>query len=569
MPANETRERIVVRSADPAVVERLCAELNVPPLLATLLAVRGLSTYTACERFFNPSLEQLHDPFLFGDMAAAVERIGRAVRERERVTVYGDYDVDGITSSAMLCRMLRRLGLQCDCYLPNRLTEGYGMSAEGVRAIAERGSTLIVTVDCGIGAAQEVALARELGIDTVVTDHHEPHTDRPGAVAVLNPRVEGCGYPFADLAGVGVALKVCQALCVTLADNAPWWQDYLDLAALGTAADIVPMSGENRAIVAEGLKQVQQGRNPGLRALACEQGLEQTDIHTHHVVFQLAPCINAAGRLGEPTRALELLLTDEPAVAAEIASELAYANRERRALNEVVEREAMAWVEGNCEPGRDMAIVAGSESWHKGVVGIVASKMVERFHRPALLFSIEHGVAHGSGRTIPGLHLLDTLGSCAELFDTYGGHAAAAGMTLRAERLGELRERFNAEVARRLGPDDLVPVVHADAEVRLDELTQRAYRVIERMRPFGPGNMRPVLFCRELHNARDPRIVGGKHLKLTVSSNGATMDAIAFGFGERIADVNTVASYSLAFCLDENEWNGRKSLQLAVKGIEV
>ncbi|MBD3240122.1 MAG: single-stranded-DNA-specific exonuclease RecJ, partial [Chitinivibrionales bacterium] len=425
-------ERVTVRPVDSAEVQRLAAELSISDVVAGLLLARGLRTYEQCERYFNPRLEDLHDPFLFRDMAQAVDRVGAAIGEGEKIVVYGDYDVDGVTATAMMVGLLRRLGADCEYYLPNRLTEGYGISEEAVRTIAGTGAALIITVDCGVTAAHEVGVARSLGMDVIVSDHHEPRGHVPDNCPVLNPKLPGERYPEQVLAGVGVALKLCQALCVRLLGGGELWKEYLDLVALGTAADIVPLTGENRIIVSAGLQRLQASENTGLRALIREQGLEATVLHTHHVVFQIAPCINAVGRLGDSRRAVELLLTTDSAVASLYARELAQSNRERRALNERVEEDAVGWVLRHCDPSREAAIVAGHEDWHKGVIGIVASKLVERFYRPSILFSIEDGIAHGSGRTVPQLHLLDALSACDDLLQSYGGHAAAAGVTLKA-----------------------------------------------------------------------------------------------------------------------------------------
>jgi single-stranded-DNA-specific exonuclease len=566
----KAHERVVVKPFDAEVVARLAAELSIAPAVAQILATRNLTTFEQCERFFNPSLAGLHDPFLFAHMRIAVDRIIEALRRREKIVIYGDYDVDGVTATALLVRVLGQLGAAVEYYLPHRLSEGYGISCEAVRTIAAGGATLLISVDCGITACEEVALARSLGMDVIVSDHHEPKERLPAATALLDPKAPGSGYPEVGLAGVGVALKLCQALCSAAGAEERLWQDCLDLVALGTAADIVPLTGENRAIVAEGLRRLAESQNPGLRALLREQGLEGTALVTHHVVFQVAPCINAAGRIGDPRRAVELLLTDDPALAAAYARELAEANRQRRALNEQVELEAVAWVEEHCSPARDVAIVAGAPGWHAGVIGIVASKLVERYYRPAILFSLADGVAHGSGRTVPGLHLLDALTECADLLESFGGHAAAAGMSIRVENLPEFRRRFNEAVRVRLGGGEPVPTIQADTEVSLAELTPKMLRIIERMQPFGPGNMRPVMLCRGLAHSREPRVVGGGgHLKLCVRGGGAVMDAIGFGFGDRLEELRAAGDFGLAFCLDENEWNGRKSLQMRIKGVAV
>jgi single-stranded-DNA-specific exonuclease len=560
----------MLKAVDASAVDRLSQELNVSKSLATILVGRGLNTYDACKDFFRPDAASFHDPFLFEGMRRAVDRIRSAIDKKELVAVYGDYDADGVCAAALLVRVLRRLDAHCDYYLPNRLTEGYGMSAHGVDELARRSAAVIITVDCGIGAAGEVARARAAGIDCIVTDHHEPHGVLPDALALLNPKIPGCGYPEKHLAGVGVALKLCQALVRDFGRDESLWMEYLDIAALGTAADIVALTGENRLIVSLGFERLGRTSSPGLRALMDQQGIAPGPVSTRQAVFQLAPCINAAGRLGDPARGAMLLLTEDSAEAALYAKELREANTERQALDAQVQKEAVAWVRENCDSRRDMALVAASAGWHAGVIGIAASRVVETFYRPAFLFSIgADGLAKGSGRSVPGVHLLDALGECGDLLVSFGGHAAAAGATIRAENIDAFRVKFNEAVKKRVRPDELSPRVVADAEVGMPELTRRFFNVIRQMEPFGPGNMRPVLLCRGLKNRFEPRIVGKGHLKMTVASNGGVMDAIAFNFGERLDDIRRADTFALAFSLDENEWNGQVTLQMKVKGVQV
>jgi single-stranded-DNA-specific exonuclease len=569
-PIASARERITVRPLDSVAVADLARALGVPYAVAAILLGRNLADPVVCRRFFEPSLADLHDPFLFDDMEKAVERIRRAIANREKIAVHGDYDVDGISGTALLVRALRELGGDCFYHLPHRLTDGYGLSENGVSRIAANGATLMVTVDCGITSVDEIASARRRGIDCIITDHHEPKEILPEAFARINPKIAGSSYPDRDLAGVGVALKLCQALAQRIDGAARLWEDFLDLAALGTAADIVPLLGENRIIARYGFDLMRRTANPGLAALIDLQGLTGKPLSTSDVVFQLAPCINAAGRLGDPSRAVELLLTDDRATAQTCARELRTANYERRAIDAGVWEEACAWVTQHCDAENDFAIVTGSANWHAGVIGIVASKLVERFHRPAILFSIDNdGRARGSGRSIPALHLLDALQECSEMLDTFGGHRAAAGLSLPSGSIDAFRTRFNEVVRKRLTPQDLIPQLVADVEVSLSALTPKFFSLIKTMEPFGPGNMRPVLYSRNLRKAQAPKIVGGKHLKMAVSGDGLAMDAIAFNFGDRLGELSAASALSLAFSLDENEWNGRTTLQMKVKGIAV
>jgi single-stranded-DNA-specific exonuclease len=396
------------------------------------------------------------------------------------------------------------------------------------------------------------------------------HHELPGAYAILDPKVPGCSYPYRDLAGVGVALKLCQALAIRENRGEDLWLPYLDLVALGTAADIVPLTHENRVIATLGFKQMSDTQNRGLRELIAQQGLTGKSLSTGQVVFQLAPCINAVGRLGDPQSSIELLLTDDTATAQQYAAQLRAANKERRSLDSALAEEAYAWVEKHADPVHDAGLIAGSDRWHAGVIGIVASKLVERYHRPSILFAIgTDGYARGSGRSIPALHLLEALNECSDLLEGYGGHAAAAGMTIKTELIEPFRQRFNDVVRTRLAPDDFIPVVMADAEVSIPHITPKLFRIVKQMEPFGPGNMRPVFLSRGVKHRKHPRIVGNTHLKMSLVGGGIVMDAIGFNFGDRFHDIKDVSSLSVAFTIDENEWNGKTSLQMKVKGITV
>jgi single-stranded-DNA-specific exonuclease len=565
------RERIVEREVNQALVDEIAAQLSVSPVLATILVARGLNSFEDCRRFFNPDPADLHDPFSFSQMSIAVKRIGEAIDNAEPLTVYGDYDVDGITATALMVRVLRLLGAVVHYYLPNRLLEGYGLSTEGLDAIAANGSRLVVTVDCGVGAVKEIAYARSLGLEVIVTDHHEPAQQLPDALALLDPKLPASGYPDDRLAGVGVAFKLCQALCRSRGVDDEVCMQFVDLVAVGTAADIVPLQGENRVITALGFATM--NRRPsllGLRALIDAQDLTGKPLETSHIVFQIAPCINAVGRLGDPRTGAELLLTDDALRAAELARMLVEANGERRTINKQVELEALQWVEDHCHPQHDYSIVAANQGWHVGVIGIVASRLVESYYRPAIVCSIDKdGMARGSGRSIPGFHLLDALHQCADLLHSYGGHAAAAGLSLPVENIEPFREKFNQVVRQKLSADDLIPTVQVDAAVSIGALTPKMMRILSRMKPFGPGNARPVFVCRAITNKYPPRVVGNNHLKLCVAENGCIIDAIGFNFADRFQELAQAESFSLAFSLDENEWNGRVSLQMKIKGVEL
>lgn len=568
-PLAVPREKIIIKETDAELVSSISSELGVSPILGKILVARNLLTFDACKNFFRPDVSHFHDPFLFKQMESAVSRILSAIDKKENICIYGDYDVDGITGTVVLMRVLKRLGATCDYFLPSRLKQGYGISVAGINEIHNRNANLIISVDCGITAVEEVAQATALGMDTIITDHHETQKTLPDAAAILNPKIEGCAYPYKELAGVGIVLKLCHALATATGSDDSLWLDYLDIVSVGTAADIVPLTGENRIIAKLGFKQLSETENIGLQKLIALKKITHKELSTADVVFLIAPCINAAGRLGDQNRGVKLLLTEDSAEAHLFAQELVEINRERQALDKFVQEQAARWVSENVDLNNEYVIVAGDKNWHVGVIGISASKIVEMFYRPTFLFSIgEDGLARGSARSVRGLHLLDAITECSDLLESFGGHAAAAGGSIRVENLPAFRARFNKVVKSRLSMDDLVPHIYSDAEVTVRDLTPKFFNIVRQMEPFGPGNMRPVLFSKNLRNQYPPRVVGKNHLKMTVSAEGQVIDAIAFNYGNRLQDVKGSDSFSMAFSLDENEWNGRVSLQMKVKGIE-
>ncbi len=563
-----TRDRIVFRPVDEAIAAHVSVALSVPLSLGRILAARGLTTFDECKRFFRVTAQAMHDPFLFTGMEDACVRIWKAIDSLEPVTIYGDYDADGVTATALLFRGLKALGANVSFYLPNRLIDGYGLNSTGIHNVAQTGCTLIVTVDCGITAAAEVELARTLGIDVIVTDHHEPQGDIPKAIAVLDHKLPTCNYPEQVLAGVGVALKLVQGLVRMRSKNDTIWESLLDLASIGTAADIVPLTGENRAIACLGFARLRESSHVGIRALITEKKLDGKPLSTSQVVFQLAPCMNAVGRLGDPTIGVALLITDDQAQASAYAAELVAANFQRRIIDAQVQKEAFAWIETNVNLQTQCAIVAGDEKWHPGVIGIVASKIIERHYRPTILFA--HGAdgkAKGSGRSIGAVHLLEALSECEEYLLGFGGHAAAAGMTIEIDKIPLFREAFIAAVQRRVTHDDLIPQTVVDTAVSLPEIDAKYYRIIDQMGPFGPKNRRPVFVSYNCSFKNDARIVGENHLKCNISSNGRSFDAIGFGLGGHLSDILKNKMFTVAFTLEENEWNGQTKLQLQIKGI--
>lgn len=559
--------RWVVTPVDSSARERLARELNISPLVAGLLLQRGWSDPQAAHRFLNPHLGQLHDPFLMGDMKAAVHRLRRAIEQKEKILIYGDYDVDGTMAVVVLLTALRTLGACVDTHVPNRLTDGYGMRAAVLEQAAAGGARVVLSVDTGIREHEVIRRAGELGIDCIVTDHHLPDDRLPPACAILNPRRTDCAYPEKNLSGVGVAFKLAQAL-VGDKFSERQLESYLKIVAIGTIADVVPLLGENRIIAHFGLAGLRRPVQPGLEALLGASGLEDgRPITAGDVAFRIAPRLNAAGRMEDARNVIELLTTSDGKEARKIVERLDGLNRERQRVEDSILREIVEEMERSPELRERYSLVFAGEGWHRGVIGIVAQRVAERWHRPALVIGVEDDVGVGSGRSIKGFHLLDALTQVNDLFERYGGHAQAAGFKLPAERIGELEIRFE-EVARgTLTPQDLEPAVRVDAEVSLPDIDDQLFQELRRLEPFGYGNPTPVFAARGLRLALPPRILRDTHLKLRVTQESKAFDALGWGRADQAAGLTPGQPLDLAFTVEENVFQGVSNLQLVIKDI--
>lgn len=558
-----------VRQADPALKYILRHELRISPVLAGLLASRGITTVEEARLFLEGNLDLMHDPFEMADMDKAVKSIRQYLGRGDKILVYGDYDADGTTGTALLVKVLRSLGGQVGYYVPHRTEEGYGLHLEALRKAHREGYKLVVTVDCGISSREEIALnCAENGPEVIVTDHHEPPEELPAALAVINPKRSDCPYRFKELAGVGVALKLAQALLKDAGPGAGDWKQYLDLACLGTVADIVPLTGENRIIVKYGLPVLSGTGNPGLRALMQAAGVRTDSLSTRDVGFALAPRLNAAGRIGDASLAVDLFLTNDPEEASEMASLLDRGNQERQRVESLVLAEAMGMLDANPSLADGKVIVLAGEGWHSGVVGIVASRLVERFYRPVLMIALEGGQGKGSGRSVPGLHLYNALNHCAEHLVRFGGHAQAAGFTINADSVDAFRRSINNYVERSIDEGVFVPGLDLDALVSLNEINDGFIREIQQMAPFGHCNPGPVLACRGV-NLVSFREIGknGGHLKLMLRDKETFMDGIAFKMASCAGEIASASEVDVAFFPSVNVWNGRRSIQLEVKDI--
>jgi len=550
-----THSRWLLPSTDPRDVAALSSALRIAQPAAGILVHRGLGDPAAARRFLQPSLDELHDPLTMRDMPRAVARLREAIREGQKILIYGDYDVDGTTSVVLLTKAIELAGGASSYYVPNRLKDGYGMRPEVVEAAAAEGVRLIVSVDTGIRAAEVVRRANELAVDVIVTDHHLPETELPPALAVLNPNRPDCPYPEKNLCGAGVAFKLAQALLATL----PWpaekarrvCESFLKLVAIATVADVVPLTGENRIMVKHGLDGLGAVRNAGLRALLDVAGFPGNTVPTaRQVAFQIAPRLNAAGRMDTAMAVIELFLTGDPARARELAQQLDGQNAERRQ----VEDEIRDTCERQAVDESSAALVYYDENWHRGVLGIVASRLVERLHRPVFVLgrNPEDGLAQGSGRSIPAFHLLEAMEAMPDLFVRFGGHQYAAGVTLEAARIDEFRQRFNAYAAARLSPEDFLPRMDVDAVVELGDLADAAVQEVLALAPFGHGNPPPLVAALDVEVASQPVVMKEKHLRVTMRQNGRALALKAWNFAGRAGEMAPGARVDITFTLEED-----------------
>jgi len=569
MPPGQAR-RWRVAAREPSA-PTLATALGVPVLLAHLLIRRGCPTPPDAQAFLDPPCDAPADPHRMAGMPAAVARLRAALAGRERILVCGDFDADGVSGTALLVGALRRLGADVRYALPRRMEHGYGLPEAIVADAAAAGVRLLLAVDHGVSAGAALALARARGLDVIVCDHHLPPAQLPPALAILNPRRGDCGYPFKDLCGAGIAFKLVQALAGP--DEPKLLASLLDLVALATIADLVPLLGENRLLVRQGLPRLAATERPGLRALAAVAGVTLAAIGPGQVAFGLAPRLNAAGRLADADAAVRLLLTEDPGEAEALAAELDGQNRERRELESRMLEAALRAVERSHDLTRDRALVLASADWHPGVLGIVAARLVERFGLPTALIALEGERGRGSARSAAGWHITEALARCGDLLLQYGGHRAAAGFALPAGAVEAFRARFLALAAEELSPEDLVPVLAAEAEVTLDELNLEVGRALARLAPHGVGNPEPTLVARDLQVMRFARLVGRNHLrcKLRQAVGGPVLDAIGFGLGAWLPVLSQPdpPRIDVAFVAEPNAWNGRETLQLRLKDVKL
>ncbi len=563
----------IKEKADEKLVKQLSEELNgLPEVLCELLIQRGIDDFEKAKDFFRPSLEKLHDPFLMEDMDKAVGRILQAMDQGQRIMIYGDYDVDGTTSVALVYSFLSRYYTNLTYYIPDRYKEGYGISIQGIDHAADNEISLIIALDCGIKAIEKVAYAKEKGIDFIICDHHNPGEKIPEAIAVLDPKRKECQYPYKELSGCGVGFKLMQALAIEneIEEKELW--SLLDILAVSICADIVPITGENRILCYYGLQKLNSDPLPAFRSMLDLAKVKKKELTVTDVVFTLAPRINAAGRIESGMRAVELLLANDAEKLQSASRHIDNHNTDRRELDKSITLEALRMIENDDQLIRKKTTVLYNEDWHKGVIGIVASRCIETYYRPTIILTESNGKLAGSARSVKGFDVYEALSQCEDVLEQFGGHKYAAGMTLQKEQLKDFQNRFEEVVAASITEELLTPEVEIDAELDLQTIDSRFYKVLEQFAPFGPENMSPQFVSRGVRaRAGGTRIVGNGHLKCDIedpSKSGVYYPSIGFGLGDKMDLVRSEKHFDIVYSIEKNEWNGRVSLQLNLKDIK-
>ncbi|MBL7916539.1 MAG: single-stranded-DNA-specific exonuclease RecJ [Bacteroidia bacterium] len=550
-------------------IEALAKQLNIHPILVNLLVQRGHSTYEKAKEFFRPELKMLHDPYLMKDMEKAIARIDKAIAGKEKIMVFGDYDVDGTTAVALVYTFLKKRYPLVDFYIPDRYKEGYGISNRGIEWADEQGISLIIALDCGIKSIDKIEYAKSFGIDFIICDHHRPGAELPDAVAVLDPKRNDCDYPFKELSGCGVGFKLIQAYVMAHKLEFSELEEYLDLVAISIAADIVPIVGENRILTYYGLKRLNSKPRPGIKAILDISG-NSRELTVNDVVFTIAPRINAAGRIESGNQAVELLISEKPDEAMSHGEEINKKNTTRKNLNETITREAMTLIEQDTKFKDRKSTVLYNPKWHKGVIGIVASKLTDEFYRPTIILTKSNGVAAGSARSVKDFDIYNAIESCSDLLDQFGGHMYAAGLTMKEENIEAFKDRFEEIVCATIEDRMLIREIEIDDVISLGDINASFFNILKQFAPFGPGNMSPVFMSQEVYDRGDVRVVGNNHLKLSLiqkDQSRKVVDSIAFQLGKHFDRICGNESFHVCYHIEENTFNGRTNLQLNVKDI--
>ena len=563
---------IVKEQGNPALVRALSAELGIDQVLANLLVQRNITTAERAREFFKPDLGKLHDPFLMKDMDKAVQRLEKAITTEEKVLIYGDYDVDGTTAVALMYTFIRNFNPNVEYYIPDRYDEGYGISYKGIEWGHDNGYTLIIALDCGIKAVEKIAYAKSLGIDMIICDHHLPDEQLPPAVAILDPKRADCPYPFDDLSGCGVGFKLIQAYAIRKSLPFAWVESFLDLVAVSIAADLVSMTGENRILAYYGLERLNQSPRKGLQSIIKLSGLENHKITVDDIVFKIGPRINAAGRMDSGRYAVQLLTATDIQSAMKIGEKINESNNERKSIDREITKEALEMVQNGQSLSKGNATIVYNPQWNKGVVGIVASRLVEAYYRPTVVLTKSNGFVTGSARSISGFDLYEAIESCADLLENFGGHVYAAGLTMKEENLEEFARRIDAFVEKHVNDNMLTPVVQVDARLDFSQITPKFFRILKQFQPFGPGNHNPVFMTENVYDAGTERMVGagGMHLKLDLVQETQyfhPIPAIAFNMSQFYDYIREGNPFDVCYTIVENYYRGNSSIQLRIRDL--
>jgi len=558
---------------DVTVVEHLKEVLGVDGILAVLLAQRGIRDFESAKVFFRPAYEHLHDPFLMKDMQRAVDRLDHAIRYRENIMVYGDYDVDGTTSVAMVYSFLKKIYSNVDYYIPDRYTEGYGVSYKGIDVAVAGGFKLVISLDCGIKAVEKIKYANSKGVDFIVCDHHYPGSALPPAFAILNPKRADCNYPFKELSGCGVGFKMLQAFAQKNGIRAQEVYEYIDLVAVSIASDIVPMNGENRVLESLGIKKLNENPTLGLKSIVKISGIEGSQTHVDDIVFKIGPRINAAGRMKSGKYAVELLISDQERTAKSAGVEIDRFNTDRKNIDSDITQQARQMLSTDPKQEFRKTTVLFNPSWHKGVVGIVASRLIETYYRPTVILTESNGLATGSARSVEGFDLYKAIDACSDLLENFGGHMFAAGLTMKLDNVETFKRRFEEVVAETISDEQLAPNQLIDAEIEFTDITPKFVRILKQFRPFGPKNMSPVFLTRNVVDTGAAKMVGkcGEHLKLDLKQANhpeIVFPAIGFQLSEYYPIIRSGVSFDICYAIEENTFRGETRIQLQVKGIK-
>ncbi len=550
------------------LVEALSKKLNINSSLAAMLLQRGIADFDTAKAFFRPTLDGLHDPFLMKDMDRAVQRIQTAIDNNEKILVYGDYDVDGTTAVSLFFGFLSGKYPNMDYYIPDRYKEGYGISSQGIDWAKENGFALIISLDCGIKSVDKIEYANSLEIDFIICDHHNPGEELPKAMAVLDPKRADCKYPYKELSGCGVGFKLLQALCIANNYNQKELYQYLDLLAISIASDIVPITGENRIFMYFGLKLINNRPRPGVNALKEIAGLKK-GLEVSSIVFGFAPRINAAGRIAHAKTAVELLLSKTEEEANALSETINDRNSQRKDFDKAITQEALQMIESDEELLQAKSTVLFKEHWHKGVIGIVASRCIEKHYKPTIIFTESNGHAAGSARSVDGFDVYEAISQCSDLLEQFGGHKYAAGLTLKVDNIPAFQKKFEEVVAASITEEQQIPQVEIDLAISFNQVNEKFYNIIKQMAPFGPMNMEPVFVTEEVYDTGQSRVLKGEHIKLHIrQKDSQPLEAIAFGMAQYFPGIATGKPFSLCYKICENEFNGKKSLQLLVRDIK-